>query len=95
MPEVGLMQENNLGKATGDKHFESSCLTQTVRILSSLRSIFCFLYSKPVRIYFCFVDMTHELMGISGLIKIENNGAQRGARIHHPEIKSLMLYRLS
>ena len=34
-------------------------------------------------------------MGVSGLIKIENNGAQRGARIHDPEIKSLMLYRLS
>ena len=31
-------------------------------------------------------------MGISGLIKTElNNAAQRGARTHDPEIKSLML----
>ena len=91
MPELGLMQENILGKATGNKHFESSCLTQTVGVHSSLRSISYFLYSKTDRLYFCFIDMTHELMGISGLIKRENNGAQRGARTHDSEIKGVFI----
>ena len=77
------------------KQFYSWCLTQTAGVLSSWRSTFCFVNSKVIRLHFCFIDMTHGLMDRSGLIKREKNGAQRGARTHDPEIKSLMLYRLS
>ena len=52
----------------------------------------CFVYSKAIRLHFCFIDMSHELMGISGPIKRGKNGAQRGARNQDPEIKSPMLY---
>ena len=71
-------------------------------VLFYLFSLFVFhvnsvniVYSEAIRLHFCFIDMTHELMDISGLIKRENNGAQRGARTHNPEIRSIMLYRLS
>ena len=71
------------------KQFHSCCLTQTARVLGSWRSIFCLVYSKAIRLHFCFIDMKHELIGISGLIKTENNGAQRGARTHDPDPHSL------
>ena len=77
------------------KQFYSWCLTQTAGVLSSSRSIFCFVYSKAIRLHFYFIDMKHECNGISGQIKREYNSAQRGARTHGPEIKSLILYRLS
>ena len=58
--------------------------------------LFCLVHSKAIRLLFCFIDMTHELMDKgAGLIKIENNVAQSEARTNDPRIKSLVLYRLS
>ncbi len=78
------------------ERFHSWCQTQTVGVLSSCRSIFCFVYSKTIGLDLCFIVIAHELMGKNGLIKRENNAAQRRTRTHGPEIaeeiKSLMLY---
>ena len=78
------------------KQFHSWCLTDC-REYSVVRQVFffCFVYSKAIRLHFCFIDMTHELLGISGLIKRGNNVAQCGARTHYSEIKSLNLYQPS
>ena len=61
--------------------------TSTIVVCSEFRAVFSFILIKK--------NVLEKKRKRERIIEKKNLSAQRGARTHDPEIKSLMLYRLS